>query len=223
MNPRAALRDLLSVARAWQSAAFPTGTKVTSADEDYSVIRADYENRLFDAFIGYGSTSGRGTRSFSNAAARAIVEDFPAAFYRGYRDAGGEEVEPDDDAWLTARTEQERTYLSGAFQDIATLRDNETITEDAIRFKVESWLNGLDGVYAEGKLRGAKNVMLTYDGDDGQESCDECQKYKGQRHSAKWWINRDLVRRNGNDNYGCGRWKNCQHHFYTDDGELYAE
>ena len=221
MIARAVLLELLRAARKWQAAALPV-EKATSADEDYSVIRADYETRLFDAFIGYGSSGGRVT-SFKNAAGRAIIEDFTAAFGRGYRDAGGEEIEPEDDAWLTERTNQERDYLGGAFDAIGQLRDNETITEDAIQAKVDSWLNGLDGVYAEGKLRGAKNVMLTYDGDDGAESCDECQKYKGQRHSAKWWINRDLVRRNGNDNYGCGRWKNCEHHFYTDDGEMYAE
>jgi hypothetical protein len=109
------------------------------------------------------------------------------------------------------------------FDWLAEQREAETITEDAIHARVEMWLSSLDGIYAEGKLRGRDNVMLTFDGDDGEESCQDCQKYKGQRHSAKWWVKRDLVRRNGNDHYDCGRWAPCQHHFYTDDGALYAE
>jgi hypothetical protein len=152
-----------------------------------------------------------------------VVEDVPAAFERGYRDAGGEELEPEDMAWINATQQQQVDFLTGTFDWLKELRDNDTATEDAVQARVDDWVAGLTGIYAEGKLRGKDNIMLTFDGDDGQESCKECQRLKGQRHNAKWWIKRDLVRRNGNDNYTCGRWEPCQHGFYTDDGELYAQ
>ena len=190
--------------------------------DDYAAVRAEYESRLFDAFIGFASSSGRGGRAFRNEAGRAVTDATSAAFYRGYQDAGGEETEAEDEDWLTARQEGERGHLPGVFEWLAEAMEAETITEDAIRGRVDSWAAGLDGIYSEGKLRGAINIMLTFDGDDGEESCAQCQKHKGQRHSAKWWVKRDLVRRNGNENYDCGRWVPCQHHFFTDKGEMYA-
>lgn len=191
------------------------------ATEDYDVVRADYGDRLFEAFMGYASSGDRVTR-FINAARRAVVEDVPGAFYSGYAEVGGEDTEPDDEEWLSAAMNTQLQFLPGAFAAIRDEREAETVTEDGIYARVGAWQSALDGIYSEGKLRGAKNVMLTFDGDDGEESCDECQTYKGERHSAAWWLRRDLVRRNGNDNFGCGRWEPCQHNLYTDKGEMYT-
>lgn len=189
--------------------------------EDYDVVRADLVNRLGDAFIDYVS-SRIGTAAMAEAK-RAVTEDVPGAFYRGYRDAGGEETDDGDEKWLTATQRAQLAWLEKAFADLKAVRRDGTAKADDLRARAEVWGVTLDGIYAEGKLRGRQNVMLTLDGDDGEESCVECQRYKGKRHSAKWWLKRDLVRRNGNTNYTCGRWGNCHHHFYTDDGELYAE
>jgi hypothetical protein len=190
--------------------------------EDYAVVRADFDNRLTDAFLSFAGSGGNASRGPRNEARSAVAEDVPAAFYRGYKDAGGEETDPDDEDWLTGEQARQLAFMNDALSALKQQAADETVTEDGIKTRVENWLSTLDGIYASGKLRGKDNVMLTFDGDDGKESCKECQRYKGQRHSAKWWIKRDLVRRNGNDNYGCGRWANCQHDFYTDDGELYA-
>jgi hypothetical protein len=171
--------------------------------------------------MGYVSSTTGGVR-YKNEVRKAIAEDFPAAFYSGYVDAGGEETEDDDETWLTARVREELDYIDGVFAWLREQRDNETATEDAITARVEKWLGGVNSAYTEGKLRGAKNVMLTFGGEDGEESCKECQKYKGQRHSARWWLAHDLIRRNGNENFSCGRWEDCHHDLYTDKGELYT-
>lgn len=189
--------------------------------EDYDVVRADLVNRLGDTFLGYVSTARGGADK--REAGQALIENISAAFYRGYRDAGGEETDEDDEKWLTKTQASQLAWLNKAFDDLAVVRKNETAKESDLRARAEIWGVTLDGVYAEGKLRGKANVMLTFDGDDGEESCRECQRYKKKRHSAKWWIKRDLVRRNGNDAYTCGRWHNCHHHFYLDSGALYAE
>jgi len=59
-------------------------------------------------------------------------------------------------------------------------------------------------------------MYLTYNGEDGEESCRQCQKYKGQRHKKSWWESRGLLGRNGNENFDCGRWENCHHNYYND-------
>ncbi len=189
--------------------------------EDYDVVSADYEKRLFDAFIGYASSSGASTK-WRNQVRRAIVDDFAAAFYSGYVEAGGEETESEDEKWLTARVKEEIGYVDNAFDSIFNEREAETVTEDSINGRVQDWVSNLNSVYSEGKLRGNENKMLTFDGDDGEESCTQCQKFKGKRHSAKWWLKRDLIRRNGNEHFDCGRWGNCHHDLYDDDGEMYT-
>lgn len=193
------------------------------ATEDYDVVRADLSNRLFDAFMGFLSSAGSVTK-WRNAARRALVEDVPGAFYRGYEDAAGAdaETEPEDERWITAETARQMAFMDYTFEALREIRADESARESDVEARCETWARTLDGIYSEGKLRGAGNVMLTFDGDDGNESCPECQKYKGQRHGARWWIARDLVRRNGNDNYGCGRWEPCQHDLYDDDGEMFT-
>lgn len=220
-DARTQLRGALKLMTAALAAQLAEATPLPGGLEDYAVTRADFVNRLGDAFLAYVSTT-RGAAD-KNEARRALVADIPAAFLRGYKDAGAEEVETSDSAWLAAQITTQLAWLDKTFADLKVVRQNDSAKATDLRNRAEVWGVTLDGIYAEGKLRGATNVMLTYDGDDGEESCAECQRYKGKRHSAKWWVKRDLVRRNGNEHYTCGRWKNCHHHFYLDDGTLYAE
>jgi len=85
----------------------------------------------------------------------------------------------------------------------------------------EGYARALDGVYSEGKIRGAKNIMLTFGGPDGNESCKTCQKLKGKRHRASWWKNHGLTIYRGNDNYECGCWQ-CEHFLFDDKGNVYT-
>ncbi len=215
MTARAALADLLKVARQWQAAAFPT--KATGADEDYDVIRADLVNRLADAFQSAVSTNGRAA---GNAAKRALAEDIPAAFGRGYSDAGGGELEDDDNAWVTAKQAEQIDYMADALASLRGLGDS--ITEDAINARVELWAGMLDGVYVEGKLRGARNKMLTWRLGETEVHCDTCAKLDGQRHSAKWWAAHDYIPREpGSDTLDCKGY-NCDCRLEDDDGNEFT-
>lgn len=183
--------------------------------EDYANVRADYEQRLFDSFISAASSSR--TTSQRNAAKRAVVDDVSAAFYAGYADAGGEDTEADDEQWLTARQNEELGHLDGVFQWLKEQRDAETITEDAVQARVEAWASTLDGIYNEGKLRGAKNKMLTWRLGDTENHCATCAKLDGGRHSAKWYLARDYIPRKPQAAMECGGWK-CDCSLEDDDG-----
>jgi hypothetical protein len=188
--------------------------KATSSGEDYDVIRADLVNRIEEAFMDFVSQSGAVTR-FRSAAGRALAEDIPAAFERGYQDAGGEELDDDDNAWVTAKQSEQIAYMADAFESLKETRANETATEDGIAARAEIWGAMLDGVYSEGKLRGGKNMMLYFDGDDGAESCETCQKLKdGPPRSAKWVREHEMVPTPGNENFECKCFR-CQHNWFS--------
>lgn len=192
--------------------------KATSSGEDYDVIRADFVNRLTDAFLSFVSTNGRAAR---NDARRAVAEDLPAAFYRGYQDAGGDETENDDEKWLTDGQAEQLGFMSDA---LAALKESgDAVTEDAINARVETWAQTLDSFYQQGKLRGAKNKMLTWSLGATEKHCATCSKLDGQRHSAKWWIaHKYIPRQPGSETLECGGW-NCDCGLYDDDGVEFTE
>lgn len=185
------------------SKAGPVPYKATGGDEDYDVIRADFETRLTDAFQSAVSTNGRAAR---NAARLAVVEDVPAAFERGYADGGGEEIDAEDNAWATDEQARQLAFMSDAVSALRELGD--AITEDLINSRVGLWLGTLDAIYAHAKLLGAKNKMLTWHLGSTEKHCATCAKLDGQRHSAKWWLNHNYIpRQPGSETLDCGGWQ----------------
>lgn len=206
VTARAHLRDALALM------ATALGRKLAEArlpaTEDYDVVRADLVNRLTDAFLTFVSTARGG--GALNAAKRALTEDIPAAFYRGYKDAGGEEVDDADEKWLTATQATQVAWMDNTFEGLKVQRDNDSATESGLQARAEVWGKTLDGIYSEGRLRASKNITLEFDGDDGAESCKDCQKLKGKRRTIKWILEHDMIPRPGNENFECGGWK-CEH------------
>lgn len=171
------------------------------------VIRTTLTEALFDAFIGYASSAGSVTK-WRNAAGRAVLEGISDMFYRGYEDAGADETEADDERWLTAKQAEQRDYLPGVFDWLKEQRDAETITEDAVRARVEQWAQMLDAVYSEGILRGKKNQLLEWRYGD-TDHCETCQKLNGQKHTAKWYLARDYIPGKPGAGMDCGGYR-CQ-------------
>jgi hypothetical protein len=204
---------------------------------DYTGIRSQYVNDIQAAMIYYmlgeiGMAAAKG--QFKRAMATAFVNGFETGYIDG---AGGNvyEPEPEDTQWLASRTDQELGYIDTLFLSLKDIikgaTEEEPVTQVDVLDIAEARATGfgltLDGVYAQGKLRGKKNIMLTFDGPNGS-SDNICQKNNGtcvrlmrKRHSAKYWISRDLVPYRGNVNYDCGCYE-CRHFLRSDAGERYA-
>jgi hypothetical protein len=204
---------------------------------DYSGIRSQYVNDIREAMINYGlGYAGLAVSKgqFKRAMATAFVDGFETGWLSG---AGGDTYEPasEDTQWLADRTNQELIYIDGLFQSlkdlIAETTDEEPVTQQDILNFAQSHANGygntLDGVFAQGKVRGAKNKMLTFGGPNGspdnicQRTGGTCVRLMGQRHRASWWKNHDLIPYPGNPNYDCGAYE-CKHRLKSDSGEIYA-
>lgn len=149
----------------------------------------------------------------------------PDVYREGYREGGidPKDLEPDDranydeaiDDWIASQIEFVNQFAKDA---AAAKRDKPA--RDAILARVDQWSASLNNFGEAGRVAALGNIMLTFDGDDGEESCDDCQHYKGQRHRRDWWAKRGLLERNGNTNYECGRWDNCHHDFRDDNGKV---
>lgn len=195
---------------------------------DYSTIRNGYlldlENTIVSVLEGWETwTIGKGI--IKQAMATAFLDSFET----GWIETGGDPYEPeaDDSEWLATRIDQELANIDSMFVDIKAMMNDteEPLTSDEIAQYAQARAQGytvtLDSIYGQGKLRGKKSVMLTLDGPDGQKSCATCQRYKQQRHRARWWISHGLVPEPGNENYECGCWQ-CQHKLSDDKGVQWA-
>lgn len=197
---------------------------------DYAGIRSTYYNGLNEAFLSY-LLGNESLSSAKNSVKRYVATGFVNAFEAGWVETQGAgatyDPDPEDSAWLATRMEQELAFVDGLFVTMKAMRDDteEPMTDaDKRQFAVDratGYAASLDGVFGQGKLRSRKLMMLTLDGPDGKESCRTCQKYKGQRHRAKWWVSHDLVPAPGNESYECGGWQ-CQHTLSDDSGNQWA-
>ncbi len=197
-----------------------------SAGMGLDEIKAEYQETLYQAMADY-LESERSIVAFRNSCRKAVNDSFTLAFIAGFADAGGasEELPEEDRAWLISRIEDEIAFADGLFQDLKALRaDTEKSQDDRLAFasaKSAGYVAALDGIYSQGKMRGDLEQAITLEGDDGKESCQTCQKYKGETHPASWWVERGLVLYPGNTNFDCGAWA-CAHVQVDKEGNVWA-
>lgn len=155
---------------------------------------------------------------------RGMLKDFGLKVYiEGIREGGILEPDQEDqqvaddalDEWYVSQSEHVNQFA----KDAAAAKRDPSLRASVLS-RIPLWIDSMRNFGEAGKLYALGNIPLTFDGDDGEESCDDCQRYKGQRHRRNWWAKRGLLERNGNVNYECGRWANCHHDFRNDKGEV---
>lgn len=175
--------------------------KAVSKDDPFSTIRADYRATIADQMTQYLASDARST-AYKSAYKKSVNESFPAAFYRGYQDAGGdaEEVDAGADDWLTARTAAELGFVDEMFTALKSLRDQFVHGEvdaqdlrDEVANRTDGYTATLESVYSAGKMWAAKNQMLTWHLGATKEHCTDCARLDGQAHRAKWYLAHDFI------------------------------
>ena len=194
---------------------------------DYAEVRRIYRGEIWAAIQDYFTQDHVRITRFRNLMKKAMVNAFLLAIEIGFADGGGgvwaTDAEPEDKQWAAARTNAELGFIDSLFYQLKDLKIEgmEAWIGEADR-RAEGYCKTLDSIYSEAKMRGARNIVLTFGGHDGAESCATCQKLKGQRHKASWWIKRNLIPgRPGNHSYICGGWQ-CQHFLFDDTGKVWT-
>jgi hypothetical protein len=195
---------------------------------EYVQIRFAYREELSGLIYEYLHTDNVKVTSYKNQYKRAIQEAFYPAFELGIKDGGGEPpAQGADLEWINAKAEAEWGFADSLFSALKELKalakeEGEQVLDGVPDQRADGYARTLDGIYSEGKTRGAANKMLTFGGEDGAESCKTCQKLKGKRHRASWWIKKGLMPgQPGNGNYECGGYQ-CQHYLFDDFGNIYS-
>jgi hypothetical protein len=179
---------------------------------DYPRLRSGYVSEIMDIILQYLTSDSSITR-FRNAYRRAVLEYFDAAYFVGYIDAGGQisDMSAEDRQWILSRMDAEIGYADLLFQGLKALREESggDIVAPAQRHAL-GYARTLDGIYAQGVMRGGREEQYVFGGPDGLESCPTCQRLKGQAHKASYILDRDLIPYPGNRQFECGGWL-CEH------------
>jgi hypothetical protein len=179
---------------------------------------ADYHDTITELLTTYFENGGSIT-SPRNQFKQAMVEAFGTSFDTGWVD-GGQELPADEDAldWLNARVEQEMGFIDMLFQEAKELRREEDFDYFSwITARADGYVRTLAEVYNQARLRASQDIMVTFDGDDGEESCPDCQKYKGARHKISWFVKRNAVPPFGTG-LECHPGGRCKHGLFDDGG-----
>jgi len=190
------------------------------ATGDLTAIRKEYHDLITETLIIYFESKKRPVTAFRNSFWRHAVGALGNAFDLGWSDGGGGAY-PTGDAldWFNARIEMEFGYISTLFQEAKELRKEEDFDFFKwVNLKADGYTRTIRELYNAGKTRASKDIMVTFTGSDGAESCGECQMLKGQRHRVSWFVRRNYVPPHGTG-LSCHRGRYCQHYLESDSGE----
>jgi hypothetical protein len=174
---------------------------ITAAKAFYSnaVSAKALQSTRLDFFAEFGDLLARAlsdeanSRMFSSGLRAMISRYIDRMFVDGLTDGGVDSTEMDDeDRRTVARLKAEQSaYVTGLLT--AIYRDGK-VTADEAEVKPELWFNkSLMPAFNAGLESAAANVLMEFGGDDGDESCPDCQTLKGQIHRYKAWKGRNLV------------------------------
>lgn len=193
------------------------GIKVGAVAGDLSEVNSVYHDNITSALTSF--FEGGSVTTPKNKMKQAARMAFLDAFELGWKD-GGADLPLDEDAlaWLDARLSQELGYIDMLFQEAKELRKEEGFDFFTwITARADGYTNTLKEIYNNARMRAMPNQMVTFDGDDGAESCPDCQKLKGKRHKISWFVSRNYVPPFGTG-LECHRGGHCQHGLKDDKG-----
>jgi hypothetical protein len=172
---------------------------------EYSAIRSEYWRKVNEGVETYLTEPTKDDDWFKGLMRAAIELAFLNAAMVAAHDGGESELTVGLLAFVTAYKVAEfsfveslllslrsKKYPPGGISPEDELNADLRAMEQAQR-RADGYAQGLDILFNNVKVRAAGNKLLLFGGDDGMESCFDCQKYKGLRHPAWWWIKHNAV------------------------------
>jgi len=187
---------------------------------EYSAIRREYFQAIQNNVEDY--LQGGGESNKKEIIALVALLYARVAFLAFQDGGGGDKLNKQAETYLAGRIKTEQAYVSEMFSKLKQAREDGVDDIDAAfegQRRAELYSRTLDQLYANAKLIGAGGTMLTFDGEDGQESCIDCTRLKGKRRSARWWVKTNNVP--PSRDFECHGY-NCQHYLRDDNGRIYT-
>lgn len=182
--------------------------KIERAEKAIQATRIDFEDAFED--IMNEALSGNIDRRRWSLLLRSTIRRYSNAAFRDGLADGGVSAEPNEaeQEIIAEHIAAQSAYVTNLGQH---LFKDEKVTREMADQKPQMWWNkSIKPMYTAGFASAAANQMMEFGGEDGQESCPDCVRLKGQRHRMKDWVRKQLVPGQDTDNFQCGGWQ-CEH------------
>lgn len=204
-----ALRAVLDKATDYESAKrIFTDYREQFSQRDIQATRSQFED-AFDQAIQAAMAGHKNRRQTGIELRRIVLRGINAAYRDGLK-AGGVDAEPDEPEQeaIAEMAANQRQYINGL---MAKLFKEEAVTPALAEQKAQMWWgNSVQPAYYAGFKSAARNQMMEFTGEDGEDSCNTCQRLKHQRHRLKDWDRKQLIPQQHGENYDCNGF-NCHH------------
>lgn len=175
----------------------------------YDGIRTVMRGAIFGSVFGYLEAGGQIAdfrERMATAVSRAYIETADMAYVEG----GGElPLDEDTAAWAREQLNMQLGYVDGLFDDLKELRKSGGYDAGTTaNARADGYANALDGFANEARMRGSRNIMLTWHLGATEKHCKDCAKLDGQSHRISWYIDHGYIPRKPGAAMECGGW-NC--------------
>lgn len=200
----------------------PPDQQVTADDsaqivKEYSATASEFEDEI--AAILADAAAGTINKTSFGARMRSAINKYGRLAMLDGLNAGGvatDELDADDKTTLATLLAAQSPYVTNVANEIF---NSDGGFKGSPTFRASLWVaKTLEPFYYAGLASADKNGMYGFVGEDGEESCNACQKLKGQVHRLKDWIRKELVPRVNTENFECGGWQ-CQHYLEKTDAK----
>lgn len=187
----------------------------------YDGIRTVMHGGIFGAVFGYlsgGSLSDASSR-MALVVSRAYVETADLAYQEG---GGTLPMDEETAAWARSQLDLQLGYVDELFESLKELRKSGNFDAGEVaQARAAGYASALDGFASEAKMRGSKNIMLTWHLGATTHHCKTCASLDGKRHKISWYVDRDYIPRKPGNGCDCHGY-NCDCSLVTDNGEEFT-
>ncbi len=175
----------------------------------YDGIRTVMSGSIFGAVFGYLSGEGNITQ-YRERMATAVSKAYLEAADVAYEEGGGElPLDEDTASWARGQLEAQFAFIDQLFDDLRELRKaGEFDAGEVATSRAEGYASALDGFFNEAKLRGAKNIVVTWNLGGTEKHCPTCKELDGQNHKISWFVDKNYIPRKYGAAMDCGGY-NC--------------
>lgn len=158
-------------------------------------------------------TTGFFSDSSILADVRALVRNGVGDAYVAGLDEGGvkfDEMDSDDAMLIVELTTEQLDHVTEFVRAVRDAREDKAAQRDILDNRIPLWTASITAAGQAGLASAKGNEMVRFGGEDGEESCKDCQRFKTNAHRRKWFLNRDYMPGKPGCALECKGY-NCQH------------
>lgn len=140
---------------------------------------------------------------------RLIVSEAVSNSYFAGLEEGGvtpDEFTEEDAATVDGLIYDQFEHIGGFVQFVLGACDNLEAAYD----RTDLWVVSIQAAGQAGLNSAKQNEMVVFGGIDGEESCNDCQRFKTEAHRRKWFVAHNYLPATPGSALACSGWL-CQH------------